>query len=698
MNEFLTDPAIVGEFVTESREHLESAEQKLLQLEKTPDDPEILNDVFRSFHTIKGSSSFLGLTQLTELSHKLENVLDKLRKKAVKVTPEIIDLIFKGVDILKSFIEDVASGEEEKIEKITNSSVKEVQEFIEEINRSIEKPENTDIKEKAKDYRIKKTEVNEEEKQVFLSAAYQYLSTIRDALDGLKENPSNFDLVNAIFRAMHSLKSSSDYMGFSRIKEISRYQEEILSRVREEEKPVLPDTLNLFEEGYRLLFDLIKIVKEGKGNPPDIQEFLGKMKKLLEGKEKISEKSFPKNKELSGKKEVVEKTIRVPEAKLDLLMNLVSELVINRGAFFSISQRLDSGYDISRLSREMKEATQTMRRITAELQTTVTDLHMLPIKTLFSKFPRLVRDISREKGKKINLEISGEETQLDKMMIEKMSDPLIHLIRNAIDHGIESPGEREKKGKPVPGTIKLSASQEGETVIIQVEDDGRGMDPELIRQMAVKKGIIDRERAKLLDKKRCLDLIFLPGFSTARKVTDISGRGVGMDVVRDAVEKLKGEIEVDTELNRGTRFTIKLPLTMAIVNVLLIEVANQLFALPLSSIRETLKISSDKINKIINKEVTLLRGDVLGVVNLTDLLRLPNNKRKKEKIPVVVIQSGGKNLGLVVDELYKQEEIVIKPLEGVIADTPALAGAAILGDGKIIPILDPQQLIYMSEN
>lgn len=701
MNEFLSDPAIVGEFVAESREHLESVEPKILQLEKNPTDLELLNDIFRSFHTIKGSSSFLGLTQLTELSHKLENVLDKLRKKMLKVTPEIIDLIFKGIDILKLLIEDVASGQEKRIEKVTDKSLKEVDEFIEEINQFIKESEDTKIKEDSGDYQAKKIKVDEDEKQIFIIAASQHLSTIRDSLEGLKKDPSSFDLVNAIFRAIHSLKSSSDYMGFSEIKELTQHQEEILRKIREEKIPLTLDILSLFEEGYQYLVNLVEGIKKRKKSHPDIQKFLGRIKSILKERKKtqiLQDSSFKQDKEYLRKKEVVEKTIRVPEAKLDLLMNLVSELVINRSAFFSISQRLDTGYDISQLAKEMKEATQTMRRITGELQATVTDLHMLPIKTLFDRFPRLVRDISRKKGKQINLEIKGEETQLDKMMIEKMNDPLIHLVRNAIDHGIEPPQERETKGKPARGTIKLSASQEGESVIIQIEDDGRGMDPDLIRQIAVKKGIIDEEKAKILDRRQCLELIFLPGFSTATKVTDISGRGVGMDVVKDTVKKLKGEVEIYTELNQGTRFVIKLPLTMAIVNVLLIEVADQLFALPLSSIKETLRISMNEINKIIKKEITLLRGDVLGIANLADLLGLPTQRKVNGHLPVVVIQAGGENLGLVVNNLYRQEEIVIKPLEGVIANTPAFAGAAILGDGKIIPVLDPQQLIYMAEN
>ncbi|RLE14572.1 hypothetical protein DRJ04_02115 [Candidatus Aerophobetes bacterium] len=695
MNEFLNDPAIIGEFIAEAREHLESLEPKLLKLEKNPEDPELLNAIFRSFHTIKGSSSFLSLVQITELSHKLENVLDKLRKKELGVTPEIIDLIFKGMDILKSLIEDVASGEEEKIKKITSYNLKEVEDFISKIDKAIQKPKIEEIREKGEI--TPKNEKDEEEKQIFLTAAHQHLSTIRECLEGLEKNPSNFDLIDALFRAVHSLKSSSHYMGVLEVKTLTEKQEEILQNLRKNKLSVSGGLLESLRLGYNFLFEFMENFQKGEKKAFNLEDVIEKMKKALEeDKTKTSRKTPPKKSPL--KKEIVEKTIRVPEAKLDSLMNLVGELVINRSTFYSIIQKLENGAEVSQISREIKEAAQTMRRITTELQMTVTELHMLPIKTLFGKFPRLVRDLSREKGKKINLEVSGEETQLDKMMIEKMGDPLIHLVRNAIDHGIEMPEEREAKGKPTYGTIKLSASQEGETVIIQVEDDGRGINSELLRKMAVKKGIINEEKARILDKRECLELIFLPGFSTATKVTDLSGRGVGMDVVKDVVKKLKGEIQIDTEPDRGTKFTIKLPLTLAIVNVLLVEAAGQTFALPLSSIKETVKISKKKINKVLKKEITLLRENILGIVNLKELLNLTdhNYRREEDRVPVVVIQGRGKNLGLIVDALHRQEEIVIKPLEGIATNIPGLAGATVLGDGRVILILDPGELIQMA--
>jgi len=691
MNEFLNDPAIVGEFIAESREHLESLEPRLLQLEENPEDSELLNSIFRTFHTIKGSSSFLGLIQLTETSHRLETVLDDMRKGKIKVTSEIIDLLFKGMDILKGFVEDIASGEEERINRICSYNLKEIQEFINKVEEVIH-PEGTKHIKEEKGVAKESSKYSEEEKQIFLTAAEQHLTTIRECLEGLEKNSSDFHLIDAFFRAVHSLKSSSNYMKLSRIEILTKEQERVLQKIREEKRPISVELLNALKSGYEFLIQLIDDFKENKENSLDVGKFIEQIKRAFENKGETSQKS---SKRIPPKKEFV-KTIRVPESKLDSLMNLVGELVINRSSFYSILQKLENGKDPSKIKKEIKQAAQTMRRITTELQMTVTELHMLPIKSLFGKFPRLVRDLSREKGKKIELELSGEETQLDKMMIEKISDPLIHLIRNAIDHGIEFPEEREAKGKPSHGTIKLSASQEGEVVVIKISDDGRGMDPEMLKEAAIKKGIITPERAKILSKRECLELIFLPGFSTAAKVTDLSGRGVGMDVVRNTIKELKGEVDIDTEHDRGTTFTIRLPLTLAIVNVLLIETGGQMFALPLSSIKETVKIPGERIKKVFKRKVTLLREEILGIVDLRKLLKISTARDFQGLVPVVIVHGGGKNLGLIVDALHQQEEIVIKPLEGIVADIPGIAGATVLGDGKVIPILDPTELIQMA--
>ncbi|MCD6318149.1 chemotaxis protein CheA [Candidatus Aerophobetes bacterium] len=690
MNEFLDDPAILGEFINESNEHLETLEPKLLRLEKEPDNLDLLNNIFRSFHTIKGASSFLGLTQIINLSHKLENVLDSLRRGKLKATPEIIDLLFKGTDILKALFEDLSSGEKKRMERLTSDSLKEVDKFIDEIEKKTKKPESKKIKKVS----LKNDKATEEARETFLDAAQQYLSTMGSCLAKVKEEGWNSEFVNALFRVVHSIKSSADYMGFESIKNLAKEEEKLLEKVRKKEITPSEELTSLFTSSYNILTKLIDNIRAEREEDIDIDSFLNKMREATQGEKLEPQEKFKK---ISSKNTVLaKKTIRVEEEKLDLLMNLVSELIINRSAFFTISQKLDTKYKIPEVSGELKNAAQTVRRISTDLQVLATDIHMRPIKTLFNKFPRLVRDLSQEKGKKIDLKISGEETKLDKMVIEEIGDPLIHLIRNSVDHGIETPEERSKKGKSPVGTINLSASQEGDNVIIKVEDDGRGMDPELIRQVAIEKGIIDKDNAKLLNKRECLDLIFLPGFSTAKQVTEISGRGVGMDVVKSNIKKLKGEIDIKTQIEVGTTFTIKLPLTLAIINVLLMEACRQMFAVPMASIAETLKISSTEIKGILKKQSIVLRGNILGIVKLSDLLGISNGDKENDQDHIVIIQGNGKRIGLIVDTLYKQEEIVIKPLEGCLADIQGLAGATILGDGRVILILDPQELIQLA--
>ena len=694
MNEFLDDPAILEEFINESNEYLESLEPKLLKLEKEPNNLELLNDIFRSFHSIKGASSFLNLTQIIKLSHKLESVLDNLRRERLKVTSEIIDLLFKGVDILKALFGDLASGEKEKVEKITGNSFKEVDEFINNIEEKIKKPQKEESKGKTFLIRNKPTG---EEKEVFLTATEQHLRNMENCLTKIKRENLNPELINALFRIVHSLKSSAAYMGFEKIKNLANEEEIFLDKIREGVISPSQQLFSLLRLCYESFVKLIDNVRSERKEDFNINPLLNKIKETYQT-EKPQEILTSKSSSAREKKKLIKRTIRVEETKLDLLLNLVSELVINRSSFFTISEKLENKCRVPEISRELKNTTQTLRRITTDLQVLVTDLHMRPIKNLFNKFSRLVRDLSQERGKKINLKISGEETKLDKMVIEEITDPLIHLIRNAVDHGIETPQERRRQGKNPVGTIILSASQEGNNVTIKIKDDGRGIDPEIIRKVAIEKGIIDKDKGDSLRKKEILDLIFLPGFTTAKKVSDISGRGVGMDVVKNNIKKLKGEIEIDTQINTGTTFTIRLPLTLAIINALLVEVSGQVFALPVNCLAETVKVSLKEIKKVLKKQFLTLRGEILGLVKLSKLFSIPEESQNSKRIYIAVIQANRERIGLIVDTLLRQEEIVIKPLEGCLSDIQGLAGVTILGDGRVIPIIDPQGLIWLAKN
>ncbi len=393
-------------------------------------------------------------------------------------------------------------------------------------------------------------------------------------------------------------------------------------------------------------------------------------------------------------------TIRVDHEKLDHLMNLIGELIINRNRYTMLARRLEGDLDtnaVSLIAQDLSETTYAMARISDDLQDTIMKVRMVPVASVFSRFPRLVRDLSRKSGKAVELVLEGEETELDKSVVEVIGDPLVHLIRNAVDHGIESEADRLAKGKPGKGHVTLRAYHRGNSVSIEIEDDGKGLDPEILRGVAVRKGLMSMEEAKLLSDREAMELIFAPGFSSAEQITDISGRGVGMDVVRTNIKNLKGSIAISSELGKGTRFTLSLPLTLAIIDALMITVDNETYAIPLDAVSETTKISPDQINIINDRKAVTLRGEVLGVVELSELIGLPKKEvLDDDELSVVVIHNNERRVGFVVDSLLERQEIVIKPLGSYLGDVRGISGATILGDGSVILILDPHEMHIMA--
>ncbi|MDK2957521.1 MAG: two-component system, chemotaxis family, sensor kinase CheA, partial [Desulfovibrionales bacterium] len=390
-------------------------------------------------------------------------------------------------------------------------------------------------------------------------------------------------------------------------------------------------------------------------------------------------------------------TIRVDHQKLDHLMNLIGELIINRNRYTMLARALeDDASDITDVAQQLTETTYAMTRISDDLQDTIMKVRMVPVQSVFSRFPRLVRDLSRKSGKRVELITEGEETELDKSVVEEIGDPLVHLIRNSVDHGLETEEERIAAGKSPVGNVWLRAYHKGNSVAIEVEDDGKGIDPEKIRNVAVKKGVIGADDARNLDDREAIDLIFAPGFSSAEKVTDISGRGVGMDVVRNNIKNLKGTVNVSTEVGKGSRFTLTLPLTLAIIDALMVKVAGDNFAIPLDAVSETTKIEASRLTDVNNRKAVTLRGEVLGIVELAELLGMPTCMDEKDILPVVVIHDNDRRLGIVVDRLLERQDIVIKPLGAYLSefDMRGLSGATIMGDGSVVLILDPHE-IYM---
>lgn len=391
-------------------------------------------------------------------------------------------------------------------------------------------------------------------------------------------------------------------------------------------------------------------------------------------------------------------TIRVDHEKLDHLMNLIGELIINRNRYTMLARRLEDNsvsIDIGEIAQDLSETTYAMARISDELQATIMKVRMVPVASVFSRFPRLVRDLSRKSGKEVDLVLEGEETELDKSVVEVIGDPLVHLIRNSVDHGIEPEAERLALGKPAKGRVVLRAFHKGNSVAIEIEDDGKGLDPDKLREVAVRKGLMTAEEAKLLDDREAKELIFAPGFSSAEKITDISGRGVGMDVVRTNIKNLKGSININSEVGRGTRFTLNLPLTLAIIDALMINVAGETYAIPLDAVSETTKIEAARLTDVKGRKAVTLRGEVLGIMELSDMIGLPR-KELPEVLSVVVIHDNERRLGLVVDRLLERQEIVIKPLGSYLGDVRGISGATIMGDGSVILILDPHEIYTMA--
>jgi two-component system chemotaxis sensor kinase CheA len=396
-------------------------------------------------------------------------------------------------------------------------------------------------------------------------------------------------------------------------------------------------------------------------------------------------------------------TIRVSQAKLDTFMNTVAELIISKTMVSHIVERLESenlSTGAGELVKELRKASVYLDQVSKEIQASVLGIRMVPVKTIFTKFPRMLRDLAKASGKKIELQLVGEDTEIDKSLIEELSDPLIHLIRNSADHGIELPEVRARAGKPEAGTVVLRARHEGDSVLVEIEDDGKGIDPWVIRAKAVEKGIVSAEKAEQLTDEEAINLVFLPGFSTAQTVTDISGRGVGMDVVRSNVRKLNGSVAVTSAVGQGSKFTLKLPLTLAIIDALLMRDGGQVFALPGTAVEETLLVPRETLAHLTRRKAINLRGEVLGITRLRDLLQFQGavepGTQEADEFPVVVVSTGGRRMGIIVDAFLRRQEMVIKPLAPYLANLPGISGASILGDGGVVLILDPAELLMLA--
>jgi two-component system chemotaxis sensor kinase CheA len=532
--------------------------------------------------------------------------------------------------------------------------------------------------------------------QDFIIETEELIEQLDQDLVELENRKTDLDHLNKIFRAAHTIKGASSFLGFEKMQQVTHQAEEILNKLRKGEMSVTPEIMDILLEFVDYIKNILEDIKNGT-DTTEITEIVKKLKLANEGKIASSSQTTTSNKPAPAQKEkqtaqikkatkAIEQTIRVDVSRLDSLMNLVGEMVLTRNRLGQVSSELDKRFEGDFLIEQLLDTTAQIGLITTELQLAVMKTRMVPIGKVFNKFPRMVRDLSRDLKKDIELHISGEETELDKSIVEEIGDPLIHMIRNAVDHGIESPEERLKRGKPKKGNVFLTAYHEGNHIVIEIKDDGRGLDAEKLKKKALEKGIVTQEELNNMNEEEAFGLIFRPGFSTAAKVTGVSGRGVGMDVVKTNIEKLNGIIIIESEIGQGSTFKLKLPLTLAIIQALLVEVSGEIFAIPLVSVIETVRINENEIHNFEGREVLKLRDSVLSLIRLDEIFGVEGSFN--EEIYVVVVALAEKKFGLVVDRLVGQEEIVIKSLGEYLGGNLGIAGATIMGDGRVRLILD----------
>ena len=680
-------------FLDESREHLQSLNDGLLSLENDPEDLSVLNEIFRNAHTLKGMSATMGYTKTAELTHDMENLLDMLRKEQLKVSSEIIDVIFKCVDTLQEMVENIGSGESEDLVDVSDL-VRQVNAIAKGESPSAEAPaeaaapaaaapagggpafelSETDrtVMKEAKNSGLVPFIVHVEisENCLLKSArSYMVMNALDDIGDVIKSVPPAEDLEQEKFD--HSFEvavvTDSDAKAVeSAVGAISEISKVVVTEITDLDAPVV---------GGGAAPAPAEAAPAAPAAPPAAK---------AEPPKKDAKAADPKKD--AKKAHVGGQSVRVDIEKLDTLMNLVGELVTNK-------VRLEQIGMTHRLT-ELTETLEQMDRVTTDLQSVVMKVRMVPVSQVFNRFPRMVRDLAKELDKDINLTIEGEDTELDRTVIDEIGDPLMHLLRNSLDHGVEHPDEREAKGKPRTGEVGLIARHEGNNVVIMVTDDGSGINADKIRNKAVEKGMVTRDEADALPDADAVRLIFLPGFSTAETITDVSGRGVGMDVVRSKIESLGGHVDVETKIDEGSVFKIKLPLTLAIIQAMLVKVQNEMYAIPLGSIDSTINITPNDIKTVQNKEVIVLRGQIIPIARLGEVLSVPKGEDSgEEDIFVVVVHVGDHKIGIVVDNLIGQQEIVIKTLGKLLSGLKMLAGATVLGDGHVAMILDVSALM-----
>lgn len=693
-------------FIDETSEHLQNLSDCIMELEKDPENMDTINEIFRAAHSLKGMAGTMGFKRMQRLTHDMENVFQEVRSEKVKVTSSMIDLLFKCLDAIEGYLDNVKASSDEGTED-NELIIKELNDFIAAEDGAAAAPAQAEPKkeeapaqtaggddkkyfefglsESEKD-KIKQAEEGGAhiygmtiyiQKECLLKAARAFLvfKAVEEFGEILVYNPSSQDIEDEKFDCDFSIFIASDEP-YEKIAEAAKSVSEIDKVVGEEVKY---ETLAAKQEKAEADAAAAEKSQDAPAEAAPAQE-----QPQAQAAKPAAKTQSSGNKKQTVAKPVTNRTVRVDIEKLDALMNQVSELIIAKNSLVSISST-DSG-DFQ--NQSFHEQIEYLERITTNLHESVMKVRMVPIESVVAKFPRMIRDLSRKLDKKMELYMTGEDTELDRTVVDQIGDPLQHLLRNSADHGLEDNATRIAKGKPEVGSIFLNAFQEGNNVIIQVGDDGNGIDVEAVRNKAIERGVITEEQAETMSQKEIINLLFLPSFSMAKKITDISGRGVGLDVVKSNIEALGGDVEVKTELGVGTTFTVRLPLTLAIIQALMVEIRDEKYAIALGSISNIEDIPVKDIKYVEAQEVIHLRGKVIPLIRMDQVLDIEPKEEEPESLTVVIVQKGENLAGLVVDNLIGQQEIVIKSLGKCIDNNKIINGATILGDGEVALIID----------
>lgn len=690
-------------FIDESEEHLQTLSDCIMVLEKEPDNKDTINEVFRAAHSLKGMAGTMGFKRMQHLTHDMENVFQEVRSDRVKVTSGMIDLLFKCLDALEGYLDNIKSTSDEGAED-NEVIIKELNDFIAKADgeAEAENKEVSEVKEAApaatqeEKEGQEKIELTEEEKKAIREAEsngqHIYAMTVRIQKDCLLKAARAF----LVFKAVEDFGQILVYRPSSQDIEDEKFELDFsffLASEEETDKIVAAaKAVSEIEKVDAEEIHLDEYLKEAAAQEEQqAKEAATEQKEAPAEVPKTAEKKAPAAaaKKQTNAKPVTGRTVRVDIEKLDALMNQVSELIIAKNSLVSISSNESGEYQ----NQSFHEQIEYLERITTNLHESVMKVRMVPIESVVNKFPRMIRDLSRKLGKKMELYMTGEDTELDRTVVDQIGDPLQHLLRNSADHGLEDNATRVEREKPEVGSIFLKAFQEGNNVIIEVGDDGNGIDVAAVRDKAVERGVITAEQAENMSQKEIINLLFLPSFSMAKKITDISGRGVGLDVVKSNIEALGGDVEVRTKLGEGTTFIVRLPLTLAIIQALMVEIRDEKYAIALGSIANIESIPVNEIKYVQAQEVIHLRGAVIPLIRLDQVLDMEEKQEEPENLTVVIVKKGDSLAGLVVDNLIGQQEIVIKSLGKYITNNKIISGATILGDGEVALILDVNTLM-----